>query len=211
VLTAAERGRLAGLLAALHRSAPAVPGLRRAAWLPLRAQLEAALGDLHLPWSGGPFAEPARELLARTHCEVRSLLGAFDELRAQVAAGPGELVVTHGEPHPGNLIWAGGALMLIDWDTVGLGPPERDLWMIAGADGAALRVYADATGRAADPAALALFRLRWTLDDISSFVSQLRSRHDRTPGSEHAWRSLNQSVGDAVAAVTPAASPRIVP
>ena len=38
--------------------------------------------------------------------------------------------------------------------------------------------------------ALELYRLRWALDDISSFVRDLRARHRRTAGTEHAWQSL---------------------
>jgi spectinomycin phosphotransferase len=47
------------------------------------------------------------------------------------AAESGPVVVTHGEPHPGNILRAAGGLYLIDWDTVGLALPERDLWMVA--------------------------------------------------------------------------------
>ena len=42
-------------------------------------------------------------------------------------------VVTHGEPHPGNVLrMQAGGLRLVDWDTVRLAPPERDLWMVFG-------------------------------------------------------------------------------
>jgi uncharacterized protein len=40
-------------------------------------------------------------------------------------------VVTHGEPHPANVMLVTGTLVLIDWDTVALAVPERDLWMVA--------------------------------------------------------------------------------
>jgi spectinomycin phosphotransferase len=80
--------------------------------------------------------------------------------------------------------------MLIDWDTVGLALPERDLMHIAGADGEEMRRYTDAAGRPVDPDALALYRLRWALDDISAFTRQLRSAHRRTPDGEHGLRCL---------------------
>jgi aminoglycoside phosphotransferase (APT) family kinase protein len=47
------------------------------------------------------------------------------------AAGP-DRVITHGEPHPGNLMVTDRGPVLIGWDTVGLARPERDLWWVLG-------------------------------------------------------------------------------
>ena len=41
-------------------------------------------------------------------------------------------MITHGEPHPGNILRSRGRLLLIDWDTAGVALPERDLWHVAG-------------------------------------------------------------------------------
>jgi spectinomycin phosphotransferase len=195
---AAERAELAGLLAALHRATPvATRASRREVGVPLRGVLDNALDELGREWTGGPFAEPARAVLGGAAGQVRRLLRRFDQLAGQVTAAAGEPVITHGEPHPGNLIRVNGNPMLIDWDTVALARPERDLWLIASEDGDELRRYAEASGRTPDPDALALYRLRWTLDDIASFVRELRSPHGRTPGSEDAWRNLNQAIARA--------------
>jgi spectinomycin phosphotransferase len=107
------------------------------------------------------------------------------------------VVLTHGEPHPGNVIRVGARQMLVDWDTVGLAPPERDLWWVIGEAGPGARRYAELTGRAADPAVLSFYRLRWALDDISSFVDRLRAEHRRTADTEHAWQSLKITVAGA--------------
>ena len=56
-----------------------------------------------------------------------------------------ELVVTHGEPHPGNLITTSSDVVVVDWDTVALSHPERDLWMIAGANEDVVTRYRDLT------------------------------------------------------------------
>jgi spectinomycin phosphotransferase len=179
-----------GLLAALHQAAPAATGVRTARiGLPRRADLEAALGDLGRPWPGGPFAEPARGLLTRAAGRVRGMLETFDQLAGGVRANA-DLVITHGEPHHGNIIRTAAGLMLIDWDTVGLAPAERDLWMVTGPGGPLARQYARLTGRAADPATLAFYRLRWTLDDASIYVRQLRVPHERTAATEDTWRRL---------------------
>ena len=84
--------------------------------------------------------------------------------------------------------------MLVDWDTVGLAPPERDLWMVASATGDELRRYTELTGRLVDTTALELYRLRWALDDISCFVRDLRAPHRRTADAEHAWQSLELTI-----------------
>jgi hypothetical protein len=80
--------------------------------------------------------------------------------------------------------------MLIDWDTVGLAPPERDLWSLVTETGDELRRYTELTGRPVDPAAIEFYRVRWDLDDLSCFVRDLRAPHRRTPGTEHAWQAL---------------------
>jgi spectinomycin phosphotransferase len=54
--------------------------------------------------------------------------------------------------------------------------------------------YADATGRAVDRDALAFYRLRWALDDMSIYAHQLRARHHRTADTEQAWQALKVTV-----------------
>jgi len=111
-------------------------------------------------------------------------------------------VITHGEPHPGNVILmpadgagpARGGIMLIDWDTVALAPPERDLWMVATETGDELHRYTELTGRPVGATALELYRLRWALDDLSCFLRDLRAPHRRTPGTEHTWQALQITI-----------------
>jgi len=197
-VSAPERSALVDTLAALHRATPAAAdGAPVAAIeLPRREALDAALRDLGQPWRTGPFAERARAVLAGAEHQVRRLLETFDRMVGVVRASA--VVLTHGEPHPGNIIRVGTQRMLVDWDTVGLAPPERDLWWVMGEAGEGSRRYAELTGRSADPAVLAFYRLRWALDDISSFVNELRGEHRHTADTEHAWQGLK----DAVAGVT---------
>jgi spectinomycin phosphotransferase len=84
--------------------------------------------------------------------------------------------------------------MLVDWDTVGLARPERDLWLVASETGDELRRYTELTGRPVEEAALELYRLRWALDDISCFVRNLHGAHRRTPDTGHAWHGLELTV-----------------
>jgi len=220
-LPAPDLDELMAMLAALHGVNPAAVRLPRyEAGMSWRDDLETALRELGRPWTGGPFTEPARELLAGAAVPVRRGLDALDRW-ASITVAPENLVITHGEPHPGNIIRlapapaadsapardhaarsaadsapACGAIMLIDWDTVGLAPPERDLWMVATATGDELHRYTELTGRPVDTAALELYRLRWALDDLSCFVRDLRAPHRRTPGTEHAWESLEITISE---------------
>jgi hypothetical protein len=65
-------------------------------------------------------------------------------------------------------------------------------------DAAAMRYAAVGGGSYhVDPAGLALYRLRWALDDISAFVNRLRTEHRRTADTEHAWLALKETVAGA--------------
>ena len=141
-----------------------------------------------------PLRQPARALLAGAAGPVRRHLETLDRWSAGWPAAP--VVITHGEPHPGNVIRTPGALTLIDSDTVGLAPPERDLWLVATESGDELRRYTELTGRPVDTTALELYRLRWALDDLSCFVRDLRAPHRQTPGTEEAWQALQTTLTD---------------
>jgi spectinomycin phosphotransferase len=184
---AAQRCQIVDMLAELHGATPAAAQARLARTrLPQRYVLEAALRELDRPWHGGPYSEPARELLSGSAGQIRRTLETFDQLADHLDAAP-ELVITHGEPHPANIMRAGTGLMLIDWDTVGLAPPERDLWMVVTESGAEARRYTEATGRPVDADALEFYRIRWALDDIASFMQAFRNGHGQTPQTEHMW------------------------
>ncbi len=86
-------------------------------------------------------------------------------------------------------------LRLIDWDTVGLAHPERDLWHVLGSiDSHAARRYTRATGHPVDPDGLRFYRLRWALDDLAAFTGELRAGHEDTADTREAWQALNETV-----------------
>ena len=212
-----DRDGLVGMLAELHQAtSSAGPGTpRRGMELHDREVLTEALGDLEQPWTSGPFGERARGALACRAIAVRNWLTEFDDMAARLRRRRPKLVVTHGEPHPGNIIRVGSKLLLIDWDTVGLAPPERDLWMLddgaavpAGSGGPAVRIvptvptgalarYTALTGWAVDATAISYYRLAWKLADIAAFTRVLRSAHKRTRDTKHAWKSLQIALSQA--------------
>jgi spectinomycin phosphotransferase len=147
-----RRAALLRRLAGLHQVTGQVgAGITRGPLdLPERPLLRAALDALDRPWRGGPFAEPARHALADHAETVSGWLTELDGLaRSLAAAREEQLVVTHGEPHPGNLIMTGQGLRLIDWDTAALALPERDLQMLDDGAAGAFGSYAEVTGRSA--------------------------------------------------------------
>ena len=182
------RGEVVHMLGQLHGSVPSSCDLRVDVPMPGRAAFEAALDAVGEPWHGGPFSEPARAWLADHASGLRGQLEELDRLA--VSLDGRDLVVTHGEPHPGNLMRDADRLMLIDWDTVALAPPERDLWMVARPDSAELAQYVDETGREVDHDALACYRLAWDLADVAAYIDQFRCAHERTEDTVQAWRYL---------------------
>jgi spectinomycin phosphotransferase len=192
-----DRLSLIDMLARLHNATPQAAStapVRRPDLAP-RPVLEAALGELSEPWHGGPYGEPARRLLARHAATLAQALAGFDQL-AHEAARSGPQVITHGEPHPGNILRSAGRLSLIDWDTAGLALPERDLWDLADADGRVADRYAELTGRRVDTAVMRMYRMRWSLEEIMLSLRQFRRPHEQNEDTKLAWEALAEETGN---------------
>jgi spectinomycin phosphotransferase len=196
-LLADDQLTLITLLARLHNAtdvAGAGAPIRRPE-LADRADLVAALGDLGQPWLGGPYGEPARRLLAGHEAGLHRALARFDGLIGQ-ARRTGPTVLTHGEPHPGNIFRSrSGTLHLIDWDTAGLAWPERDLWDVTVPGSAEAAHYTELTGHPVSSVAVEAYRIRWALDDIRLAVRDFRRPHERTPDTELTWTTLGEELG----------------
>lgn len=187
-----EQSAVLRMLAELHQATPAVESTARTLELELpgRNELDAALREVDQPWAGGPFSEPAREALTGGAQAVIEQLAHADRLSADLASRGVARVVTHGEPHAANVMRVGKTHVLIDWDTVALAPPERDLWMLAGADGEDLAAYTAATDHTPDQAAVDFYRLAWDLGDLSEYLTVLRSPHRETVDTRRAHDSV---------------------
>jgi Phosphotransferase enzyme family len=185
-----DRQDLCALWAELHLATPSVRDAapQRSLDVPGRAELEDALKDLDGPWTGGPYSERLRQWLTENRDLLAASLDRYDRLAYEVATK--EFVITHGEPHGGNLIRTEDGLRLIDWDTVAMAPAERDLWMLDDGTAESLRSYTEATGHAIDRSALDFYRLAWLVTDVAAFTTELRRPHNDDPNSAHAWRAL---------------------
>jgi len=189
-----DRAAIIDMLATLHTAIPRgiqVPS--RPLQLETRQAIDQALASLGVPWNGGPYAEPGRDLLARYERPLREAFARFDGLLDRVREAGGPYVITHGEPHPGNLLRTRAGLCLVDWDMTALARPERDLWwVISGGQDAAQ--YSWRTGWTVNHDALTLYRLRWGLDDIAEFLSEIRGPHQRTADTLLYWTGLQETL-----------------
>ena len=183
--TANERRRMGTVVGRLHAATDTVPaGLPRRDdfAVPSRDALEAALADLDVSWTTGPFAESARELL-RGHAEqLECRLLEHDELARVVAERPDDWVVTHGETHRANVMLdRDGGLHLVDWDTLLIAPRERDLRPVLDRDLTGWDEYREAAGDVGlHDDTIELYRRWWDLGDIATFVAEFRRPHERT-------------------------------
>jgi len=186
-----ECEQLVTMLARLHASATTGPPvISREVDIPGRQSLELALDELAIPWDAGPLSVDTRDALTTHARGLTEALEEFDRLASNVGALEPCMALTHGEPHPGNLIRSAGDLLLVDWDTIAVARPERDLWMLAEVDVALLDRYRDLTGIAADSNALRAFRLVWALSDLAIFTAQLRGEHGGGADDQRALAGL---------------------
>ena len=174
---AGHRAAVLDRLVALHTT----PGCRGAADVDdlgrgLVADLRGLLDDPGPQWHGGPFAREAWRLVVDRGAVVRALLDRYEDLVHEV--DPARFVVTHGEPHRGNTLLTVAGVVLVDWDTCLLAPPERDVWLVAGEEPGILSDHEERTGSTLDVRLLDAYRLRWDLADVASFAAELRAPHD---------------------------------
>ena len=186
-----ERDGVLRRLAVLHAARPATLPAVDDFLLQGGDALTRAIAARGTEWASGPFGEPARGLLVRQYDAVVEALGRLRAAAAAVRARADSFVVTHGEPHRGNVIDTTAGPVLVDWDTARMAPPERDLWWFAGEDDV-LDAYHATGGVPADPATIEFYRLRWTLTDLALFTDELRRAHSDDDDSRLAWDALQE-------------------
>jgi len=195
-LGASDRRCILELIVALHATPQAIRAgaLVDDLQIPERDELLHALDRPGSRWDTGPYGEPARLLLTNRAAGVARLLDRHNRLATEARGRRERMVLTHGEPHPGNLIETDSGWRLVDWDTTLIAPPERDLWIVEPGDGSIISAYEAATGRSVLPSVLELYRLSWQLADIALFVAQLRQPHDDTEDVRESWTALRQNL-----------------
>jgi hypothetical protein len=177
------------LLADLHTAAIPAAARRDDFEIPGRYALTTLLTS-GARWSAGPYADPARHLLDEHAVEVRALLAHYDELATRVGGTSHRMVMTHGEPHASNVLRTPNGLVLIDWDTALVAPPERDLWTLAEDDPTLIDAYAERADMTVDHDALALYRLWFDLAEIGGYLRLFAAAHEETADTAESWRNL---------------------
>lgn len=185
------------MIVALHRVSPLA---RRHAmsddfFVPHRDRLEAALAaGRNAPTDSGPYAEPIAKLLAANARRIGAFLRRYDALVGEARRSAVRAVLTHGEPHPGNTMRTAAGWLLVDWDTVLIAPPERDLWMLHQRDDSVLSAYARETGTVPESSLLELYRLRWDLADLAVYVDRFSRAHLGNADDVKSWAGLSALV-----------------
>jgi spectinomycin phosphotransferase len=96
-----DRAAIIDMLARMHTAVPhGIQVPTQPLKLANRQAIDQALASLGARWTGGPYAEPGRDLLARYERPLRQAFARFDVLLGRVRAAGGADVITHGEPHP---------------------------------------------------------------------------------------------------------------
>lgn len=135
----------------------------------------------------GPLVAPVLDLVRHHVGPVRHALAALGDAPALGH----DVVLTHGEPHPGNVVLTGNGPVLVDWDTARVAEPERDLWLVAErTDLDVAAVYTELTGRRPDRDRMRRRALRWALADVASFVPTLLAAPEETTDTEWQLEAL---------------------
>lgn len=115
-----------------HGSITPEPGLVEDWAMAGRLSLFALLARKAEEWEEGPYTPEVQSRLSWNRASVLRQFRRYDDLVESVLVSDVELVITHGEPHAGNVVHTDEGLMLIDWDTLRWAPRERDLWALDG-------------------------------------------------------------------------------
>ncbi|WP_066363895.1 phosphotransferase [Herbidospora mongoliensis] len=131
----------------------------------------------------GPFGARAADLLAHGQDKIKRLWVRYDHLVRDALNLRDRMVLTHGEPHPGNTMRTDDGWRLIDWDTALISHPERDLWLLGETEGTL-------------PWLLDLYRLRRRLNDIAEEAKRFTMPHTGSEDDEFGWTILRDNVND---------------
>ena len=186
----ADRRAVIALLQTLHGVSGVVLPRPDDLTVPQIAQLKAAMSRTQEPWQRGPYGTRARDLLAAHVEDLAALLVAFGRLAARVAGRADRLVITHGEPGAANVLRTPRGFVFVDWESVLLAQPERDLWALAEDDPEILTHYSERTGVAIDTDALTAYRLWYDLFEIAGYITWFEGTHEDNLDTAEAWQNL---------------------
>lgn len=169
-LAPAHRQELARAVTELHAARVSADVRSESFDLPFADELEGALARATAgSHTAGPLGSDVSDLVSRNGARIGDWREEIAVCQQRCRASPGELVLTHGEPEPPNvLITPDDELLLLDWGDLLRAPPERD--------SLSLRKLGIAPTARRD--FLRFYELRWILSEVAEYVSRFTSPHE---------------------------------
>ncbi|HEY9291244.1 MAG TPA: phosphotransferase [Microlunatus sp.] len=179
----ADDHQLITMVSKLHKISPALIGVTEEDDLEIenRGLLESVLSGQRR--GVGPYADDFADLVGRAKPSIEESFAVHDQFRRRLRAERSSWVITHGEPKTNNTMITAAGPVLIDWDTVRIGPAARDVWMLPSAE-----EYAEVTGRSVPQDQLDHYHLTWDLKDLCSYTVWFAGDHERTADTELGWQ-----------------------
>lgn len=140
---------------------------------------------LEVDWTAGPFGAAAHREVTRARSALAGWETRYLELCAKALACRENWVPTHGEPHFANQFIDASGLRLVDWETLAVAPPERDLRDLPEPGRSRFPV---------DPEMIELFDLEWRLMEVDEYVRWFQGPHEGTSDDETALAGLREEI-----------------
>ena len=171
-LAPVHRQELARAVKELHAARVSADVRSESFDLPFAEELEGALARAAAgSHTAGPLGSDVSDLVSRNAARIGDWREEIAVCQERCRASPGQLVLTHGEPEPPNvLITPDDELLLLDWGDLLRAPPERD----------ALSLRSLGIAQPARRDFLRFYELRWTLSEVAEYVSRFTSPHEGT-------------------------------
>ena len=192
------RADVASMLARLHtaRRPAGIPTWQpRIGWRSSarRQQLDAVRNAT--PWDTGPLAHPAWQVVTGAAPLLDRVIRRFDLLAGAASGSIAAWVPTHGEPHADNVLATPGGPRLVDWATLAVAPPERDLRHVLpeaeGNDPELAYLASGGAPRVMSEDLLELFALEAHVAGVAGAAAVLAGPHQGGPDDERALEGLD--------------------
>ena len=181
-LAPGELDDVVGVLSCLHGSVTTAPLSRERYELSFEDDLDWSINHaIEQGSETGPYSARLRALIRANQRTIVSLRAELKDLAATCAASDSPFVLTHGEPHPGNILRHGDRLLLADWGELMWGPAERDWYHVISSLGGSPRCRPDF---------LRFYEIRWWLSEFAEYATRFFREHDGGQEDVAMWGRL---------------------
>jgi spectinomycin phosphotransferase len=142
------------------------------------ASLDRAATGAH---DAGPYGARIRALVRAHRDNLAELRTELKDLATACASVDEPPVLTHGEPHPGNILRHGDRLLLADWTELQWGPPERDWYHVISTIGAGPRCR---------PEFFRFYEIKWWLSELAEYAARFLGPHRGDHEDAAMWSRL---------------------